>query len=209
MAEFDGEALGLEAVRILYYYVTMAIGPRMYRFWGTDTLPDDLLEQYRQAPLYKDIQLLARVANGEIERHSTEEYLLDEVLAAAQQGREDLRTPPSGVGVFALTDEFSRTPLGRMLERVEYWLVSPDLMTLSEAAALYTGRFADLSGLKVIQRLITRGEKGRREGLQVTLDPFEPNPQHNKRVRRSEVERLKAERGKTATARKAERQRNP
>lgn len=203
MAEFDGEALGLEAVRILYYYVTITIGPRMYRFWGTDTLPDDLLEQYRQAPLYKDIQLLARVANGEIEHHSTEEYLLDEVLAAAQQGREDLRTPPSGVGVFALTDEFSRTPLGRMLERVEYWLVSPDLMTLSEAAALYTGRRADLSGLKVIQRLITRGEKGRREGLQVTLDPFEPNPQHNKRVRRSEVERLKAERGKTATARKA------
>lgn len=199
MAEFDGDALGQEAVRMLYDYITLMIGPRMDRFWRATMLPEDLLEQYQQAPLYRDIQLLVRAANGEIERDHASEDLLDEILAAVQQVRDDLQRPPSGAGLFTLTDEFSQTPLGRMLQRVEFWLARPDLITLSEAAALYTGQ-ADLNGLKVIQRLIAKREqrnydqKGKQTGLQVIIDPFEQNPQHNKRVLRSEVERIKAER---------------
>ena len=210
MAEFDGDALGQEAVRMLHYYVSYVIGPRMYRFWQPTTLPDDLLARYQQAPLYRDIQLLVRVANGAIERDHAGEDMLDEILAAVQQVREDLRRPPTGMWQFVLTDAFSQTPLGRMLDRVEFWLASPDLITLSEATALYTGRPADLKGLKVIQRLITKREQGKcgwegnLEGLHVIIDPFELNPQHNKRVRRNEVERLKAE-----IAGKAKRQRNP
>jgi len=189
MAEFDANVLGQEAVRMLYNYITLMIGPRMYRGWQATVLPDDLLEQYQQAPLYQDIQLLVRVANGEIERDQASEDLLDEIFAAVQQVRDDLRRPPSGAWLFTQTSEFSQTPLGQMLQQAEFWLASPDLITLSEAAALYTGQ-ANLNGLKVIQRLIAKRE----QGLQVIIDPFEQNPQHNKRVRRSEVERLKAER---------------
>lgn len=202
MTEFDGNALGQEAVRMLYDYITLMIGPRMYRFWQAPMLPDDLLEQYQQAPLYRDIQLLVRVANGDIERDQACEDLLDEILAAVQQVRDDLRRSPSGAGLFLLTDDFSQTPLGQMLQRAEFWLANPDLITLSEAAALYTGK-ADLNGLKVIQRLIAKREqgkydqKGSPEGLEVLFDPFEPNPQHHKRVRKSEVTRLKDARNRS------------
>jgi hypothetical protein len=199
MAEFDGNALGQEAVRMLYGYITLMIGPRMYRGWRATMLPDDLLEQYQQAPLYRDIQLLVRIANGDIERDQASEDILDEILAAIQQVRDDLQRPPSGAWLFTQTSEFLQTPLGQMLQQAEFWLASPDLITLSEAASLYTGQ-ANLNGLKIIQRLIAKREqgkydqKGRQTGLQVIIDPFEQNPQHNKRVRRSEVERLKAER---------------
>jgi hypothetical protein len=188
---FDGEQLGKEAVQALYQHINWAIGPRIYRLWHPTTLPEGIMEQYQTSSLYGDIQLLARVANGGVERDRASEELLDEVAAALQNVWEDLRRPPLGATADWLPAGTDRPPLLQLLEVVRYWLVSDELITLSEAAELFTGRQADQAGFMVIQRLTARRGQGREEGLQVFTDPFEPNPQRNKRVRRADVLRLK------------------
>jgi hypothetical protein len=200
MATFDSEVLGEEVITALYQYINWGLLPRIFREWNPNLLPEHIAHEYRSAPLFKDIDLLVRVANGAYRRETAGEEFLEEVLATTQAVQGDLRRPPFGPAYMALSDEFAETQLGQVLNRAEVWLLGDELVTLSEAAWLFTGRPTDRVGRMVIERLVAKWEQGRRdkagerEGLQVWIDPFEPNPQKNKRVRRSDVLKIKKDR---------------
>lgn len=96
---------------------------------------------------------------------------LDAVLAALHRnawGSEDV------------DPAFWETELGRTLARVQMWLLDGDLWTISEAALVLRGAANDRD-LVAINKLIARG------ALRVFVDPRVPNPQHARRVLRSDV----------------------
>lgn len=117
------------------------------------------------SPLRQRIALLVAVANGESQHEG-------EVREALLQ-------------VSLLLDRLPPQPaLQEVVDHVQLWLERDELITLSEAATILRGT-ADNRDLVAINGYIERGR------LSVLRDPNEPNPTKARRVRRSEVEKLR------------------
>lgn len=133
--------------------------------------------------LQHDLNLLIGVANGEYTR--TDELvrqvegalttLLESLLGNALHGKA--RFP----------DGFWYTDIGILVSRVRWWLSVDDLITISNAAALAFGENTQTNRMR-IARAIDNGS------LEWVPDPSVVNPQQNKRVLRSQVERLRDQR---------------
>jgi len=139
-----------------------------------------------QSPLKRDLTLLIQVANGEFARAQTSAATMQAVELALQRllglllGNA-LHTNGS------IPDSFWRTDIGVLVSRVRWWISVDDLITISNAAALAFGENSQANRMR-ITRAIDKGV------LNWIPDPSMANPQQNKRVLRSQVERLREER---------------
>lgn len=138
----------------------------------------DVLEE--SSPLYRDLLLLIDVANGACHRTDAE---LQRAARALTRVQTVLLANPLGVPV-VLPEDFWQTTLGILVARVRWWVWADDLITISNAAALAFGANTQSNRMR-IARAIDSG------ALDWTPDPSVANPQHNRRVLRSQVERLR------------------
>lgn len=150
---------------------------------GMGAAPDESRGQSGNSPLREQLGLLIRVANGELARsgaaQETEravEAALGALLAALTSNALGLHVP--------LTDAFWQTDVGVLTSRVRWWLSADDLITISNAAALAFGENTQATRMRVA-RAIDAGQ------LDWFPDPSVANPQHSRRVLRSQVERLR------------------
>ncbi|MBV9790884.1 MAG: hypothetical protein JOZ51_22005 [Chloroflexi bacterium] len=138
---------------------------------------DELGEDSR---LRHDLALLVGVANGEYRRtdalvqqvEQTLAQLLDLLLGNALQ---TTRIVPAS---------FWQTEIGVLASRVRWWISGDDLITISNAAALAFGENTQANRMR-IARAMDNGV------LEWVPDPSVANPQQNRRVLRSQVERLR------------------
>lgn len=137
------------------------------------------------SPLHQHLTLLISVANGEQIRAQASA----EMLSAVEQALKSvvhllldnvLHTQAN------IPDEFWQSDLGILISRVRWWLSADDLITISNAAAIAFGENSQANRMR-IARAIERGV------LEWIPDPSVANPQHNRRVLRSQVERLRAQ----------------
>ncbi len=133
-----------------------------------------------ESALHRDVMRLVGVANGIYDRTDTNvrrvELALERVTALLQSTALQTRVP--------LPDEFWTTPLGVLVSRARWWVSADDLISISNAAALAFGENTQANRMR-ITRAVDRGE------LDSVPDPSVANPQHNKRVLRAQVERLR------------------
>jgi hypothetical protein len=84
----------------------------------------------------------------------------------------------------SLSEEFWHTKLGVLVARARWWVWADELITISNAAALAFGANSQPNRMR-IARAIDSG------ALDWVPDPSVANPQQNRRVLRSQVERLR------------------
>ncbi len=131
------------------------------------------------SPLHRDIRLLIDVTNGV--RTRTDE-LVDQTEQALLRVRGLLLANALNAPV-ALPETFWQTMPGWLLSRASWWVWMDDLITISNAAALAFGTNTQANRMR-IARAIDSGV------LDWVPDPSVSNRQHNRRVRRSQVEWL-------------------
>ena len=131
------------------------------------------------SPLYRDIQLLIDVANGV---HTRSDALVAHTEQALLRVRGLLLANALGAPA-ALSEAFWQTRPGWLLSRASWWVWMDDLITISNAAALAFGANTQANRMR-IARAIDSG------ALDWVPDPSVSNRQHNRRVRRSQVEWL-------------------
>jgi hypothetical protein len=138
-------------------------------------------QEGEQSPLQRDLRLLIGVANGEYHRTDVNvrrvELALKRVL--------ELLLGNALHSSASLPDDFWRTEIGVVVSRARWWISIDDLITISNAAALAFGENSQASRMR-IARAIDNGQ------LEWVPDPSVANPQQNRRVLRSQVERLRA-----------------
>jgi hypothetical protein len=132
------------------------------------------------SPLYRDLLLLIEVANGAY--HRAEAELRRVELALARVHALLLATPVQAPIV--LSEAFWQTKLGVLVARARWWVWADELITISNAAALAFGANNQANRMR-IARAIDGGI------LDWVPDPSIANPQQNRRVLRSQVERLR------------------
>lgn len=135
------------------------------------------------APLREQLKLLIQVANGEIARSGAMRETDRAVEAALAALLDALTANALGLHV-PLTDAFWQSDVGILASRVRWWLSADDLITISNAAALAFGENTQATRMR-IARAIDAGQ------LDWFPDPSVANPQHNRRVLRPQVERLR------------------
>ena len=133
-----------------------------------------------ESNIYKDIILLIEVANGQ---HWRDEVLVAIVEAALHRVlalllNNAINSNPT------FPDGFWNTDIGIMVSRVRWWVSAEDLITISNAAALAFGANTQANRMR-IARAMDNGT------LDWVPDPSVVNPQQNRRVLRSQVERLR------------------
>lgn len=131
----------------------------------------------------EQLGLLLQVANGELARSRVApetEHRVETALAALLDA---LTSNALGLHV-PLTDAFWQTEVGVLVSRVRWWLSADELITISNAAALAFGENSQATRMR-IARAIDAGQ------LDWFPDPSVANPQHSRRVLRSQVERLR------------------
>ncbi len=147
-------------------------------------LPPQTAEPSAAPPLAHDLHLLIQIANGEMLRaHATPAQL--EQVEQALQRLLDLLLGNALAAPITYPDGFWTTDLGVLVSRVRWWLSADDLITISNAAALAYGENTQANRMR-IARAIQQGL------LDWIPDPSVANPQQNKRVLRTQVERLRA-----------------
>ena len=134
----------------------------------------------RSSRLDLDLRLLADVANGLLSRTHAE---LERVALALTRAQATLLANPLQAPV-ALSEGFWHTTAGILIARARWWVWADDLITISNAAALAFGANTQPNRMR-IARAIDSG------ALDWTPDPSVANPQHNRRVLHSQVERLR------------------
>ncbi len=132
------------------------------------------------SPLERDLRLLAEVANGLLSRTPAE---LRRVALALERAQAALLANPLGAPA-ALAEGFWQTPAGVLIARARWRVWADELITISNAAALAFGANTQPNRMR-IARAIDGG------ALDWTPDPSVANPQHSRRVLRSQVERLR------------------
>lgn len=133
--------------------------------------------------LQRDLKLLIAVANGEYHR-------TDEMVHQVEQALTRLLELLLGNVLssrLVIPDTFWKTDIGVLVSRVRWWISVDDLITISNAAALAFGENTQANRMR-IGRAIDSGQ------LEWIPDPSIANPQQNKRVLRSQVERLRDQR---------------
>lgn len=141
-----------------------------------------------RGPLYRDLKLLIEIANGKQSRASASASgeLLEQVELALQRLLDVLLGNALGTPA-TIPDTFWPTSMGVLVSRARWWVSAEDLITISNAAALAFGENTQAHRMR-IARAIDHGL------LSWVPDPSVANPQQNKRVLRSQVERLREQR---------------
>lgn len=132
------------------------------------------------APLQRDLRLLIGVSNGE---YSRSDAMVRRVELALNRVEDLLRGTALGVKA-AYPDGFWNTDVGVLISRARWWISIDDLITISNAAALAFGENSQANRMR-IARAIDNGQ------LEWVPDPSVANPQQNRRVLRTQVERLR------------------
>lgn len=130
--------------------------------------------------LRHDLALLIGVANGEYRRTDALVQQVEQALARLLDlllgnALQTTRIVPAG---------FWQTEIGVLASRVRWWISGDDLITISNAAALAFGENTQANRMR-IARAMDNGV------LEWVPDPSVANPQQNRRVLRSQVERLR------------------
>lgn len=139
-----------------------------------------------KSALYSDLKLLIEIANGIHARASASGELLEQVERALCHLLDSLLGNALHAPV-AIPDTFWQTNIGILVSRARWWVSAEDLITISNAAALAFGENTQAHRMR-IARAIDHGL------LEWIPDPSVANPQQNKRVLRSQVERLREQR---------------
>jgi hypothetical protein len=150
---------------------------------GTQVAHGQATPQDLSGPLRAQLRLLLQVANGELARSRVAPEMERTVETALAALLDALTSNALGLHV-PLTDAFWQTELGVLTSRVRWWLSADDLLTISNAAALAFGENTQATRMR-IARAIDAGQ------LDWFPDPSVANPQHSRRVLRSQVERLR------------------
>ena len=180
MALFNDNLIQTIAQRI--YEQQQALGSAL----GPPALPKPPLPLDEQSPLYGELKLLISIANGEYTRSQMTPALTQQTEAALRHLLDLLLGNALHVHV-PIPDEFWATEIGVLVSRVRWWLSVDDLITISNAAALAFGENTQANRMRIARAL----DKG---VLDWIPDPSMTNPQQNKRVLRSQVERLRDQR---------------
>ncbi|EFH84401.1 hypothetical protein [Ktedonobacter racemifer] len=139
-----------------------------------------------RSSLWQELDLLIRIANGEYARIRATRDDIQRAEAALYHLR-DLLLGNTLRSKASFPADFWRTDIGVLVSRVRWWVSVDDLITISNAAALAFGENTQANRMR-IGRAIESGL------LEWIPDPSVANPQQNKRVFRSQVERLGAQR---------------
>jgi hypothetical protein len=135
-------------------------------------------------PLRHEIDLLIEVANGRqlrtIDTLRRVEQALNQLMGVLLGNVLHTHT--------SLPNRFWQTDIGILVSRARWWISSDDLITISNAAALAFGTNTQANRMR-IARAMDNGI------LEWVPDPSVANPQQNRRVLRSQVERLRDLRG--------------
>ncbi|HEY0606209.1 MAG TPA: hypothetical protein VGD58_25025 [Herpetosiphonaceae bacterium] len=147
---------------------------------GVPSTPDLAARLDEDSPLRHDLVLLIGVANGEYRRTDVAVQQVEQALARLLDlvlGNALHRSPiyPSG---------FWQTEIGILVSRVRWWVSAEDLITISNAAALAFGENTQANRMRIARAM----DSG---ALEWVPDPSVANPQQNRRVLRSQVERLR------------------
>jgi hypothetical protein len=138
------------------------------------------------SPLQRDLALLIAVANGQQLRAHATAATLQEVEAAFRRLVDLLLGNALGTPTTIPADLW-QSEIGVLLSRVRWWLSGDDLITISNAAALAFGENTQANRMRIARAM----EQGL---LEWVPDPSVANPQHNRRVLRPQVERLRDQR---------------
>jgi hypothetical protein len=131
--------------------------------------------------IYPDLLLLIEVANGLHLRS-------DALVAEVEQALKRLIGLLLGNVLHAQASfppDFWGTDTGILVSRARWWVSAEDLITISNAAALAFGENNQANRLRIARAM----DSG---ALDWVPDPSVVNPQQNRRVLRSQVERLRA-----------------
>lgn len=170
-----GDALAHEItalVRARFQELGAALGERI-----PDQPADRLSEQ---SQLHQDLTLLIGVANGAYRR-------TDELVGQVEQAMQRLIGLLLGNALHGRTtfpEGFWQTDIGILVSRARWWVSAEDLITISNAAALAFGANTQANRMRIARAM----ENG---VLEWVPDPSVANPQQNRRVLRSQVERLR------------------
>ncbi len=133
-----------------------------------------------ESSLQRDLTLLIGVANGKYERKEA-------LVAQVEQALKRVLDVLLGNALHSHTtypDGFWQMDIGILVSRVRWWVSVDNLITISNAAALAFGENTQANRMR-IARAIENGL------LEWVPDPSTFNPQQNKRVLRTQVERLR------------------
>ena len=137
------------------------------------------------SPLRNDLELLMRIANGEMQR-SIATHAMQQQIEEALQRLIELLFGNLMQSYVSIPDDFWQTDAGILVSRVRWWLSGDELITISNAAALAFGANTQANRMRIARAM----DKGL---LTWIPDPSVANPQQNRRVLRPQVERLRAQ----------------
>lgn len=132
------------------------------------------------SPLRHDLVLLIGVANGEYRRTDVAVQQVEQALARLL----DLLLGNALHRSLIYPSGFWQTEIGILVSRVRWWVSAEDLITISNAAALAFGENTQANRMRIARAM----DSG---ALEWVPDPSVANPQQNRRVLRSQVERLR------------------
>ncbi len=182
---FDIDAITRDVInRVLTHY--RQVGQHLY--WdGSSDSPD---RPFQSSPLYDEIKLLVRVANGEFDRVTVGDQTVGQVIDTLQSIIDLLFARASGSYPYTIPISFwSQSGIGQVLAHVQAWIRHDDLISYTEAAHILFSELAqqNIQAARMrIKRLVNRGELM----SYVALD--EANPTQRMRVSRQAVEALLA-----------------
>ncbi len=134
------------------------------------------------APIVIALQLLMRIANGEISRGEAPWATVEQAEDALLMLHELLFGTAIGITA-SIPADFWQSDIGILSSRARWWLSGDELITISNAAALAFGENNQANRMRIV-RAIDSGL------LDAIPDPSVVNPQQNRRVLRPQVERL-------------------
>ncbi|GAA5528420.1 hypothetical protein [Herpetosiphon gulosus] len=152
-----------------------------YRSLGQALGATNLAEETANETAFQhNLNLLIEVANG---RHMRSEIMLRRIELALEQ-LLDLLLGNALQSKAVFPEDFWQSDIGILVSRTRWWISAEDLITISNAAALAFGQNNQANRMR-IARAIDNGL------LDWVPDPSVANPQQNRRVLRSQVERLR------------------
>jgi hypothetical protein len=141
-------------------------------------------------PLHATIASFVQIANGVVDRSTTDDSTIGELIERFQALLDLLFLPATGAYTYRVPATFwIDTTIGQLLAYVQAWLRQDDLISFTDAAQLLFPTLAqtNLQAARMrVKRLTERGE------LMLYHAPDEPNPTQNARVSRQALEALRA-----------------
>lgn len=174
-AKFDAATISEEVISQLRNHVTR-LGLRV---WVGGVLPQTHDDSW--CDLKAEIEELCRIANGAVDRKAASQEFIEETHQLVQDIAE--LCGPYYATTYTIPEEWRKTRLGQAWDAVRFWLLSDDMITLSEAARMLYDA-ADSAELGKLERAIARGD------LDEYNDPSEANPRKSKRVLKHQVRAL-------------------